>query len=544
MGGGTSPHGAARPPGPSESPEGTVSLTIDSRYTLARITMAEKTPSDPAVAAYRELERRFERINLLRDIAAVLEWDTATMMPPGGIDARSEQLSTLRVLRHQMLTDPALEDLLCRAAEAKELHPWQRANLHEMRREWIHATAVPDDLVEALSQAVTACEMRWRSAKRDNDFRGLLPLFEQVLRLTRETADAKAARLGVSPYDALLDQYEPDGRAEEIDRVFTALEGFLPSLLERVLDVQARRPAPVPPTGPFPIPKQRALAETLMRKIGFDFDHGRVDTSDHPFCGGVPDDVRITTRYDENDFLRGLFSVLHESGHALYEMNLPKAWRHQPVGMARGMSIHESQSLLVEMQACRSREFLHYLAPLARETFGGTGPAWQSDNLFCLVTRVRRGLIRIDADEVTYPLHVILRYRLERAMIAGDLSLADLPGAWNESMQKLLGIRPPDDRTGCLQDIHWPSGAWGYFPTYTLGAMTAAQLFAAAVAADPSIPAALAQGEFAPLRSWLKTNVYERASSVSARELLVQATGRPLDPEVFRTHLERRYLHS
>jgi carboxypeptidase Taq len=256
----------------------------------------------------------------------------------------------------------------------------------------------------------------------------------------------------------------------------------------------------------------------------------------------VPDDVRITTRYDERDFMSGLLGVLHETGHALYELALPKQWRYQPVGQARGMSTHESQSLLVEMQACRSREFLSFLAPAAKQAFGGEGPAWEAENLERIATRVARSLIRVDADEVTYPLHVILRYRLERALIAGDLALADLPGAWNDGMESLVGVRPPDDRDGCLQDIHWPGGAFGYFPTYTLGAMTAAQLFASAVAADPSITACLAHGDFGPLRRWLGEHVHAQGSRLSPRDLLVAATGKALDPSVFRAHLERRYL--
>lgn len=208
------------------------------------------------------------------------------------------------------------------------------------------------------------------------------------------------------------------------------------------------------------------------------------------------------------------------------------------------MSTHESQSLLVEMQACRSREFLSFLAPVAKQAFGGQGPAWEASSLEQLVTRVARSLIRVDADEVTYPLHVILRYRLERALVAGDLALADLPGAWNDGMESLIGVRPHDDCDGCLQDIHWPGGAFGYFPTYTLGAMTAAQLFASATAAEPSILTCLEQGDFGPLRRWLGNNVHAKGSRLSARDLVVEATGRPLDPNVFRVHLERRYLGS
>jgi carboxypeptidase Taq len=279
-----------------------------------------------------------------------------------------------------------------------------------------------------------------------------------------------------------------------------------------------------------------------MKRLGFDFEHGRLDTSHHPFCGGVPDDVRLTTRWDESGFLSGLMGVLHETGHALYERGLPVRWRHQPVGEARGMSFHESQSLLVEMQACRSREFIDYLAPVVSATFGGSGAAWGADNLYRIYTRVERSLIRVDADEVTYPAHVILRYRLEKALIAGDLDLADLPGAWREAMRELVGIVPHDDRDGCLQDIHWPGGAWGYFPTYTLGAMTAAQLFDAATLADSSIRPSIAKGEFGPLMSWLRTNVHSRGALLPTRDLLAAATGKPLDPAIYKAHLARRYL--
>ncbi len=342
-------------------------------------------------------------------------------------------------------------------------------------------------LVEALSKANAACEAVWREARPKSDFAMIRPRLEEVVRLHREAAEAKAARLGTTPYDALLDAWEPGGRSAEIDRLFEPLARFLRPLLEEVLELQLREPGAVIPEGPFPIPAQRGLCERLMRRVGFDFDHGRLDVSRHPFCGGTPDDVRITTRYDDADFTSSLMGVLHETGHALYERGLPAAWRYQPVGSARGMSLHESQSLLIEMQACRSRPFIAYLAPLAREAFGGHGIAWEPDNLARLYRRVSRSLIRVEADEVSYPAHVILRYKLERAMLAGELAVAELPGAWAEEMERLLGIAPPDDRRGCLQDIHWYDGAWGYFPTYTLGAMTAAQLFDAAQRAEPAL---------------------------------------------------------
>lgn len=494
------------------------------------------------MAAYQELEVRAHRVTNLRHALAMLQWDLATMMPQGGGDARAEQTATLRVLIHELMTDPQFGALLDKAAAVDGLDEWQRANLREMRRGYIHATALDARLVDAVSRANARCEAMWREARPKSDFAMIRPMLEECLTLHREVAAAKAERLGCSPYDALLDEWEPGGRAAEIDRVFTPLAKFLRPFLEDVLDHQAREGRVTAPEGPFPIERQRALCEKLMDAVGFEFKHGRLDVSLHPFCGGTPDDVRITTRYSEDNFTQSLMGVLHETGHALYERGLPAAWRYQPVGDARGMSVHESQSLLIEMQACRSREFLAFLTPLAREAFGGTGPAWEADNFYRLYTRVERSLIRVEADEVSYPAHVILRYRLEKAMIEGDLQVVDLPGAWNAGMEELLGVTPPDDRRGCLQDIHWYDGAWGYFPTYTLGAMTAAQLFDAAKRADPSIPAAIGNGDFAPLVRWLRTHVHGKASLQPTGELVTAATGRALDPEVFERHLRTRYL--
>lgn len=493
--------------------------------------------------AYAQLETRFRRLNLVGEASGLLQWDMAAIMPDGGADVRGDQLAALKVVAHEMLVDPAMAELLAKAeAGAAALDPWQRANLAEMRRGWRHATAVPAALVEALSKAVSDCEMRWRTARAADDFKGLLPLLRRVLALVRESAQAKAAAMGVSLYDALLDEYEPGGSSQEIDRVFDDLAGFLPGFTAEVLERQARSPAPLPLTGRFPAEAQTRLARELMTAVGFDFKHGRLDISHHPFCGGVPDDVRITTRWDESDWMSGIMGVLHETGHAMYERGLPAAWRHQPVGQARGMSTHESQSLLVEMQASRSRPFVEFLSKRAAAAFGGDGPAWSADNLYRHYIRVERGLIRVDADEVTYPAHVILRYRLEKAMIAGDLDLGDLPGAWSEGMRQLVGIVPPDDKDGCLQDIHWPGGAWGYFPTYTLGAMTAAQLFHAAVEAEPTIPGQLGRGDFTALMGWLRQHVHEKGSLLSAPELLKAATGRPLDAGTYKRHLAQRYL--
>jgi carboxypeptidase Taq len=495
------------------------------------------------MTAYHQLETRLRRIGAIEEAIAMLHWDAAAMMPAGGARSRAEQLATLRVIAHEQLTAPELHDLLAEAErEGNALDGWQRANLREIARRLGHAAALPSTLVEAESRACSECEAVWRDARSRNDFAAVLPLLDHVLRLERELAAIKGDHLGTSPYEALLDEYEPGGSIATIDRLFDEIAAFLPDLLEAALIRQATLPLPSAPDGPFPVELQRRVGMTLMERIGFDFGHGRLDISAHPFCGGTPDDVRITTRYDENDFARSLMGVLHETGHALYQRGLPAEWRLQPVGRARGMAVHESQSLLLEMQVCRSREFVSFAAPILREAFAGDGPGWQAEVLYRRQIQVQRSLIRVDADEVTYPAHVILRYRLERAMIAGDLAPADLPGAWAEGLRGLLGIAPANDSEGCLQDIHWYDGVWGYFPTYTLGALIAAQLFEAARKAIPDVLQAIAAGEFAPLLGWLREEVHTKGSLVSTTELIESATGRPLGTASFERHLRDRYL--
>jgi len=471
--------------------------------------------------AYPELEARFRRLAAVEEAIAMLHWDAAALMPPGGGMARAEQLATLHGIAHQLLTAGEIGDLLiAAAAEAASLGPWQQANLREMLRRRQHAAAVPGELVEALSHARSSSEATWRQARAADDFAAALPGLEEVLGLMREIAAAKAEALAGSPYDALLDAYEPGATTASIDPLFDEITGFLPELLEVALASQRARPAPPQPTGPFPLAAQREAGMLLMQRIGFDFGHGRLDQSAHPFCGGTSDDVRLTTRYDEEDYATGLMATLHETGHALYKRGLPAEWRGQPVGMARGMAVHESQSLLLEMQVCRSRAFADFAAPLLPRVFGGGAECWAPEAFYRRQIAVRPGPIRVDADEVTYPAHVILRYRLERAMIAGQLAPRELPGAFNDGLRALIGVTPPSDRDGVLQDIHWYDGYWGYFPTYTLGALIAAQLFAAARGAIADLSEQIARGDFAPLFVWLRTHVHGQGSLLSTAELV------------------------
>ena len=499
--------------------------------------MAE--PGD-ALAA---LEARFRRLSLLGEAAGVLAWDRATVMPRGGGEARAEQLAELALVRHELLCDPRVSEWLDRAeSEAPAPEAWRRRDLAAMRRRWRRAAAVPARLEVAHTRACLACETVWREARPADDFGRVAPLLAEVVRLTREVGEATGASLGCAAYDALLDRWQPGLRAADFEPLFDSLAAFLPGFVDAALEAAAARPAPLPLAGPFAVAAQRALAVELMGAVGFPFDSGRLDESAHPFSGGTPDDLRVTTRYDEADFLPALMAAMHETGHALYERNLPRAWRHRPVGKAGGMAVHESQSLLIEAQVCRGRAFLGFAAPAIRRAFAGEGAAWEAENLYRTVTRVERGLIRVDADEATYPAHILLRTRLERALLSGALAVADLPGAWRDEMVRLLGVAPADDRDGCMQDIHWMDGAFGYFPTYTLGAIMAAQLYAAARAADGAIEPAIAAGDFAPLLAWLRANVHAHGSALDMDELLRQATGRGLDPAAYTDHLRARYL--
>ncbi len=494
------------------------------------------------MTAYDRLIARAARIATIGEAAAMLGWDAAAMMPAGGGAARGDQLAVLAGLSHELGTAPALADDLAEAEAAVDADSWRAANLELMRRAHTRATAIPTDLVEAQARANSTCEKVWRTARENADFPAVRPYLAEVVGLVRQQASALAGPLGLSPYDALMDGYQTGIEAADVAPVFADYEAFLRGALPRILDRQQAAPGTIRPAGPFAAEVQEALCRRLAARAGLEPEHSRLDRSAHPFCGGTPTDVRITTRYNEADFSNALLGVLHETGHALYERGLPAAHARQPVGYAAGMAAHESQSLIVEMQACRSDAYLSWLGPQLQASFGGDPAAYAPANLGRMWRHVEPGFIRVDADEVTYPAHVILRFRLEQALVSGDLAVADLPGAWNDGFRELLGITPPDDRLGCLQDIHWYDGAIGYFPSYTLGAMAAAQLMAAARRQVAGLDAALAQGDLAPLVGWLRENVHAKGSLLGFNDLLRAATGKKLDPRDFEAHLTSRYL--
>lgn len=498
------------------------------------------TNTDPR--AYDRLTARFARMATVEEAMSMLGWDQAAVMPDGGSDARADQLAVLSGLAHTMLTDTVAAEDLDAAEAAPPGDASARRNLELMRRAHRQANAVPGDLVEALTRHAATCENIWRGARKASDFKMVATPLADLLALTREKAAALASVSGLDRYDALIDTYQPGITAGEITPVFARYEAFLREALPRAEALQAALDHQRPGAAPFAEAAQEALCRRLAAQVGLDFTGARLDRSTHPFCGGTPTDIRITTRYDEADFASALMGVLHETGHALYEAGLPRDHARQPVGTAAGMAAHESQSLIIEMQAARSDAYLGFLGPVLAEAFGQEVAAFAPDRLAARLRHVERSFIRVEADEMTYPAHVILRYRLEAAMIAGDLAVTDLPGAWNEGMRDLLGITPPDDARGCLQDIHWYCGLFGYFPSYTLGAMAAAQLMAAARAAVPMIDAGLARGDFGPLLGWLRTHVHRHGAAYGFNDLLRQATGKPLDPADFEAHLTARYL--
>ncbi len=497
----------------------------------------------PQIDPFARIVHRFATAGKLQAAGAMLNWDAQTHMPPGGAWARGEQMAAITEVSADLVgSEAAAAELAEAEALANKLEPDDRSDLAEMRREHIHASAAPKELLAARSRVAQTLQAVWTRAKPENDWKSFAPGFAELLTITREIAHAKAEALGTTPYGALIDAYDPGVGEALIDPIFAELAAVLPDLIAEVRERQAGWPDPIP-FGEIPVERQAALSHRLALAVGHDPDRFRIDAAPHPFSvPHSPGDVRFTTRYDTHQVKFSINATLHEAGHAMYEANLPRAFAFRPGGMARGMTAHESQSLSLEKMAGRSREFLTWLAPRMAEEFGGDPARWSVSNVLNAWRRLDEGFIRVEADELSYPLHVILRYRLEQALIAGDLQPADAPGAWDDLFQKLLGRRPPDLAHGCLQDIHWAAGLMGYFPNYAMGSMLAAQLFERATADDAEILPALGQGDFTPYFAWVRPRVHERASLVSFADLVETATGAPLRADAFKRHVRRRYL--
>jgi carboxypeptidase Taq len=490
--------------------------------------------------AYDALAEHFTRLHHFGHLGAIVGWDRAANMPPKGSEARSAALAELAALMHRLLTENGLDERIARA-EGEPLSDVQRANLREIRRQWHLANALPESLVQRHELLTARCEHAWRAQRPANDWAGFLENWKPVVALAREEAALLSQQTGLSKYDAMMDRFEPGMTSAQLARIFGAVRQWLPDLIERIAQRQ-RGERVIEPQGPFPVAAQQVLCRRVVALLGFDFDAGRLDTSTHPFSGGVPEDVRMTTRYRDDEFLHALMGTVHETGHGRYEQNRPREWITQPVSQARSMAIHESQSLSFEMQLGSHPGFAKVVAPLLREAFGDQ-PAFEAGNVHRLMTRVKRGLIRVDADEVTYPAHIILRFEIERALIEGEIEPEDVPALWDAKMAELLQLDTRGNfRDGPLQDVHWPEALFGYFPCYSLGAMYAAQWFAAMRGDLPDLDARIERGDFAPLFEWLRNRIWSQGSRWTTDELATRASGEALNPAHFKAHLERRYL--
>ena len=493
--------------------------------------------------SFTKLDELGRKLEALEHAQAMLGVDEAVQMPSGGGEKRAEAMATLAGMHHEMAAAPHVAELIA-DAESEALDEMRRAALRELRRTYTNLTCLSSDFVRKQVAARIRSEQLWRELRPTGNWKDFLPAFEGVIATLREEGRLRSDALNLAPYDAMIEQYDPGGRTSEISPVFAELKSFLKNFIPRAIEAQQKKPPAKTFNAPFPIEKQKALGQAIMKALGFDFEHGRLDVSHHPFCGGVPTDVRMTTRYNENEFLSALMGIVHETGHGLYEQGLPKQWAHWPLGRARGMAMHESQSLFVEKQICRSPAFWEWAMPVVSEHLGADAiEGWNLADILTHVHKIKPGLIRVDADEATYPLHVILRYELEQDLVTGKLAPKDVPEAWDAKMREYLGLSTIDNpRDGPMQDVHWPAGAIGYFPSYTLGALMAAQQWAAIEKTSPNITHDMRRGDFSSLNKWRHGNIWSKASTLSTPELLKQATGEPLNARYFTEHLQRRYL--
>jgi carboxypeptidase Taq len=488
--------------------------------------------------SFAKLDELGLRLQALEHALAILGADEATHMAVGGGAARAEAMAGLAGMHHRQATAPDIADWIA-AAEREALNDAQAAALREFKRQYVNMTCLPTEFVERQTKARMRSEQLWRDLRPKNDWASFEPALEGVVALVREEAQMRADVLALDPYDALMEQYDPGNRAADIAPVFDELKSFLRDFIPTALAAQEKRGVPTPLAGTYPIEKQRELGLAMMGAVGFDLTRGSLSVSHHPFCGGVPTDVRITTRYKTADFLSALMGVLHETGHALYEQNLPAEWAHWPLGKARGMAVHESQSLFVEKQIGRNPAFWRWALPVVERHLGET---FSLDAVLPMVHKVECGLIRVDADEVTYPLHVILRFELEQDLVADRLEVADLPEAWDAKMRDYLGLSTIDNPAdGPMQDVHWPGGSLGYFPSYTLGALMAAQQWAAIEREMPDAGEQIAGGRFDALNAWRRERIWKEASFYSTPELMQRATGEKLNAAYFKAHLTKRY---
>lgn len=492
------------------------------------------------LAAYGKLWKRARNISLLSSANEVLTWDLETYMPPRALEFRAGQLAYLARQAHRLFTARQVGEWIA-ACEQHGFAPGsdEAANAREWRRAYDRATKLPARLVERLERARALAREAWKTARRESRFQVFQPHFQKLLELNQERAE----RWGYadSPYDAMLEGFEPGARTRALRELFAELRPALAALIAPAAARSAALPADAL-DGNYPVAAQQALNRELAEAVGYDFEAGRVDTTAHPFCATLgPRDCRLTTRYNERNFTQSFYGILHETGHGLYEQGLPAEHFGAPLGAAASLGIHESQSRLWENHVGRRAAFWEHWHPIAAGHF----PAlrrFEPRQLSAAVNRVAPSLIRTEADQVTYDLHILLRFEIEARLMEKQLAVAEVPAFWNEEFEKLLGLKVPRDADGCLQDIHWSLGELGYFPTYTLGNLNAAQLMRRAELDLPELEADLARGRYQPLLGWLREKVHVHGQRYRPDELIRQATGEPLQAKYHLEYLRKKFL--
>ncbi len=491
-------------------------------------------------APYQKLQERAHEIALVSFAAETLTWDVETYMPPKALAFRAEQLAHFSGQAHRLFTAKKVGDWLS-ACEQAGLAPEtpEAANVREWRRRYDRATKLPTRLVEKFERTRTHAREAWKEARQRSQYKIFRPHLKKLLDLTRQKADCWGFQ--ETPYDALLDEYEPGARASQLRPLFTELRSQIGAILGPALERSAATPAELL-SGNYPIAAQQAFNRRVAEAIGFDFEAGRIDTTTHPFCTTLgPGDCRLTTRYSEREFTQSLYGILHEAGHGLYEQGLPEQHVGTPLGMAASLGIHESQSRLWENHVGRHPSFWAYWHPIACEYFPELKKLTPAQ-ITAAVNRVQPSFIRVEADQVTYDLHILLRFDLEVKLVEGQLAVADVPAYWNEEFGKLFGLKVTKDSDGCLQDIHWSIGSLGYFPTYTLGNLNAAQLMHRARLENPSLDDELARGQTATLLKWLREKIHQHGLRYLPQELMQKATGEPTRSQYHIDHLRARFL--
>jgi carboxypeptidase Taq len=498
--------------------------------------------TDTYQSAYDRLCAQAREVALLSSTQSLLGWDERTKLPPAGGAYRAEQMSYLAGVIHKRETAPEIGEWLAVLADsplASDPHSDAGADIANLRRDYERKTKLPQALVEELARLAVLGQQVWAEARKANDFARFKPLLERTVELKRQ--ESAAIGYDETPYDALLDEFEPGAKTGEVTRVLAGLRDQLVPLVAEIA-ASSRRPNLEPLKRGFPIDVQEQFGRRAVAAIGYDFSAGRIDVTAHPFCTTLgPSDVRLTTRYDGNFFPGAFFSTLHEAGHGMYEQGLPAERYGLPTGQAVSLGIHESQSRMWENLVGRSRAFWEHFFPQVQAAFGATLADVRLDDFYFAINDVQPSLIRTESDEATYNLHILVRFELEQALLVDELRVAELPAAWREKYRHYLGIEPPNDADGVLQDVHWSSGAIGYFPTYTLGNLYAAQLFERAGRDLGDLPAMFRRGEFLPLRDWLRTHVHSHGRRYPASELACRVTGVPLSHEALLRHLRGKF---